>query len=82
MKIISSRETVPKGVQADLLNKCPKTFTFAKGKDLPHESRVNYPSLATPLDLNLKSPISSPNIAVIQAVIPTLDYFPSSIKNW
>uniref|UniRef100_A0A671SEG9 Gamma-glutamyltransferase 5-like n=1 Tax=Sinocyclocheilus anshuiensis TaxID=1608454 RepID=A0A671SEG9_9TELE len=31
VKIISSRETVPKGVQADLLNKCPKTFTFATG---------------------------------------------------
>ncbi|XP_048036984.1 glutathione hydrolase 5 proenzyme [Megalobrama amblycephala] len=26
VKIISSRETVPKGVQADLLNKCPKTL--------------------------------------------------------
>uniref|UniRef100_A0A673MAN1 Glutathione hydrolase n=2 Tax=Sinocyclocheilus rhinocerous TaxID=307959 RepID=A0A673MAN1_9TELE len=31
VKIISSRETVPKGVQANLLNKCPKTFTFATG---------------------------------------------------
>ncbi|XP_043106547.1 glutathione hydrolase 5 proenzyme [Puntigrus tetrazona] len=31
VKIISSRETVPKGVGADLLKKCPKTFTFATG---------------------------------------------------
>lgn len=31
VKIISSRETVPKGVQADLLNKCPKAFQFATG---------------------------------------------------
>uniref|UniRef100_A0A8C1QJ94 Uncharacterized protein n=1 Tax=Cyprinus carpio TaxID=7962 RepID=A0A8C1QJ94_CYPCA len=31
VKIISSRETVPKGVQADLLNKCPKTSPFATG---------------------------------------------------
>ncbi|XP_073685773.1 glutathione hydrolase 5 proenzyme [Garra rufa] len=31
VKIISSRETVPKGVQADLLNKCPKTTPFAIG---------------------------------------------------
>lgn len=43
VKIISSRETVPKGVQADLLNKCPKTSPFATGKAFPHESRVNYP---------------------------------------
>ncbi|XP_050977231.1 glutathione hydrolase 5 proenzyme [Labeo rohita] len=31
VKIISSRETVPKGVQKDLLYKCPKTTPFALG---------------------------------------------------
>ncbi|XP_052463280.1 glutathione hydrolase 5 proenzyme [Carassius gibelio] len=31
VKIISSRETVPKDVQADLLNKCPKTTPLAPG---------------------------------------------------
>ncbi|KAF4108429.1 glutathione hydrolase 5 proenzyme [Onychostoma macrolepis] len=31
VNIISSRETVPKGVKGDLLNKCPKTITFATG---------------------------------------------------
>ncbi|XP_051973522.1 glutathione hydrolase 5 proenzyme-like isoform X2 [Xyrauchen texanus] len=31
VKIISSRETVPKGVRADLLNDCPKTLTLTTG---------------------------------------------------
>ncbi|XP_067289613.1 glutathione hydrolase 5 proenzyme [Pseudorasbora parva] len=34
VKIISSRETVPKGVQADLLNKCPKSLTFDTAQQL------------------------------------------------
>ncbi|KAK2870871.1 hypothetical protein QQF64_001948 [Cirrhinus molitorella] len=33
VKIISSRETVPKGVQADLLNKCPNKSSIVKGSE-------------------------------------------------
>ncbi|XP_051766415.1 glutathione hydrolase 5 proenzyme [Ctenopharyngodon idella] len=43
VKIISSRETAPKGVQADLLNKCPKKLTLDTAKDLTGSHWIGVP---------------------------------------
>jgi len=88
VKIISSRETVPKNVRADLLNKCSKKMVFETGKALLLGSRVKHPTLVFHLDrrwnvLRESSPIIySLNTSCIQSyVILKPHYFISCIKN-